>query len=81
MYTPFFIILLTKSEATKYAEDLKELQHRRATVTQIARPAPGGHEALLRYAAQLEALEAVFPVSETEVRHFFPPPSPSLAFC
>lgn len=51
----------------KYSEDLKELQIVRETTTQIERPSDAGRDALLRYAAQLEALEAVFPVSETEV--------------
>ncbi|CAN0535659.1 unnamed protein product, partial [Ectocarpus sp. 12 AP-2014] len=47
---------------------LKELQDVRSTATQIERPSDAGREALLRYAAQLEALEPVFPVSETDVR-------------
>lgn len=52
----------------KYSEDLKELQDVRNKATQIERPSDAGREALLRYAAQLEALEPVFPVSETDVR-------------
>ncbi|CAN0596265.1 unnamed protein product, partial [Laminaria digitata] len=50
-----------------YSEDLKELQRVRQTATQLDRPSDSGRDAILRYAAQLEALEAVFPVSETEV--------------
>eukprot|EP00752_Nemacystus_decipiens_P018228 g16356.t1 len=55
-------------EVEKYSEDLKELQGVRETATQVERPSGAGRDALLRYAAQLEALEPVFPVSETEVR-------------
>lgn len=51
----------------KYAQDLQALQNLRATATQVDRPSDGAREALLRYTAQLEALEPVFPVSETEV--------------
>ncbi|CAM9517364.1 unnamed protein product, partial [Ectocarpus fasciculatus] len=58
----------SKEEVEKYSEDLKELQDVRNTATQIERPSDAGREALLRYAAQLEALEPVFPVSETDVR-------------
>ncbi|CAM9301607.1 unnamed protein product, partial [Hapterophycus canaliculatus] len=57
-----------QEEVEKYTEDLKELQNVRETTTQIERPSDAGRDALLRYAAQLEALEPVFPVSETEVR-------------
>lgn len=57
-----------QEEVEKYSEDLKDLQNVRETTTQIERPSDAGRDALLRYAAQLEALEPVFPVSETEVR-------------
>lgn len=40
----------------------------RATATQVERSSDEARDALVRYAAQLEALEAVFPVSETEVK-------------
>lgn len=56
-----------QEEVEKYSDDLKELQHVRENATQLERPSHAGREALVRYAAQLEALEAVFPVSETEV--------------
>lgn len=59
--------LNSQEEVEKYSEDLKELQNVRETATQIDRPSDAGRNALLRYAAQLEALESVFPVSETEV--------------
>eukprot|EP00903_Cladosiphon_okamuranus_P015118 g13981.t1 len=55
-------------EVEKYSDDLKELQAVRETATQVERPSAAGREALVRYAAQLDALEPVFPVSETEVR-------------
>ena len=70
LYAVVLYVLLdtgNQEEVDKYSDDLQQLQQMRATATQLDRPSDGAREVLLRYAAQLEALESVFPISETEV--------------
>lgn len=56
-----------QEEVQKFSDDLQQLQRLRATATQVERPSEEARGSLLRYTLQLEALEPVFPVSETEV--------------